>query len=76
MWKFSFLNFGVNLIDIATLRRSDIRDGRWYYQRSKTGTGLKNLIDKYRIISDKSPVFGLANDHYVAKIPLISPEYA
>jgi integrase len=42
MWFFSFYNFGVNLIDIATLKRSDIKNERWYYHRSKTGTGLKN----------------------------------
>ncbi len=41
IWFFSFYNFGVNLIDIAHLKWSDIRNGRWYYQRSKTGTGLK-----------------------------------
>ena len=57
MWFFSFFNFGVNLIDVASLKHSDIKDGRWFYQRSKTGTGLKKgkpllpealaIIEKY-----------------------------
>ena len=56
-WFFSYYNFGVNLIDIAGLKRSDIKNGRWFYQRSKTGTGLKHgkpllpealaIIEKY-----------------------------
>lgn len=41
IWWFSFYMFGVNLTDIAQLKWSHIRDGRWFYQRSKTGTGLK-----------------------------------
>ena len=41
LWFFSFFNFGVNLIDIAMLKHSDIKGNRWFYQRSKTGTGLK-----------------------------------
>lgn len=41
-----------------------------------TGQGLKNLTDKYLIICDKSPQFGAVNGHYVAKIPLITPEDA
>lgn len=41
IWFFSFFNFGVNLTDVAALKNSHIRDNRWFYQRSKTGTGLK-----------------------------------
>ena len=41
LWFFSFFNFGVNLIDVAQLKHSDINNDRWFYQRSKTGTGLK-----------------------------------
>lgn len=41
VWWFSFYMFGVNLTDIAHLKWSHIRENRWFYQRSKTGTGLK-----------------------------------
>ncbi|MEL7119170.1 MAG: tyrosine-type recombinase/integrase [Bacteroidota bacterium] len=42
IWWFSFYCFGVNLIDIARLKYKDIKDNRWYYNRSKTGVGLKD----------------------------------
>lgn len=41
VWFFSFYMFGVNLTDVAKLEKRDIKDGRWYYERSKTGVGLK-----------------------------------
>ncbi len=41
VWLFSYYTFGVNLIDIALMQRHHIREGRWYYERSKTGVGLK-----------------------------------
>lgn len=41
VWFFSFYMFGVNLTDVAKLEKRDIRGGRWYYERSKTGVGLK-----------------------------------
>ena len=57
VWFFSYFMFGVNLTDIALLKRNHIRNGRWYYERSKTGTGLKKgkpilpealeIIEKY-----------------------------
>lgn len=40
-WFFSFYMFGVNLTDIARLEKSHIKDGRWFYTRSKTRVGLK-----------------------------------
>jgi two-component system, LytTR family, sensor kinase len=39
-----------------------------------TGLGLKNLIKRYSLISDKEPVFWVETSHYVAKLPLINPE--
>ena len=49
--------FGVNLTDMAQIKRSHIKNNRWFYERSKTGTGLKKgkpilpealrLIEKY-----------------------------
>ena len=57
IWWFSFYCFGVNLIDIAKLKYKDIKNDRWYYERSKTGVSLKvgkpllpealSIIEKY-----------------------------
>lgn len=41
VWWFSFYMFGVNLTDVAQMKRSHIKENRWFYQRSKTGVGLK-----------------------------------
>jgi integrase len=41
MWWLSYYMFGVNMIDLCQLKRSDVKNGRWHYQRSKTGHGLK-----------------------------------
>lgn len=41
IWWFSFYCFGVNLIDIAKLKYKDIKNNRWYYERSKTGVSLR-----------------------------------
>jgi sensor histidine kinase YesM len=39
-----------------------------------TGLGLKNLVKRYSMISDKAPVFLVETNHYLAKLPLIKPE--
>lgn len=39
-----------------------------------TGLGLKNLIKRYAMISDKEPLFLVETSHYIAKLPLIEPE--
>ena len=39
-----------------------------------TGLGLKNLIKRYSMISDKEPLFLVQTSHYIAKLPLIKPE--
>ncbi len=39
-----------------------------------TGLGLKNLVKRYAMISDKEPVFLIETNHYIAKLPLIKPE--
>ena len=41
VWFFSFYMFGVNLTDLAKFEKRHIKDGRWFYERSKTGVGLK-----------------------------------
>lgn len=66
IWWFSFYCFGVNLIDIAKLKYKDIKNGRWYYDRSKTGVGLKTgkpLLQEARDIIKKHGTGGSGNDY-------------
>lgn len=44
MFLFSYYVAGINFKDIATLRYSDIQNGRIYYQRHKTGKELNSPI--------------------------------
>lgn len=37
IWMLSYFFFGVNFIDIAKMKWSDIQNGYWMYSRSKTG---------------------------------------
>lgn len=56
VWWFSFYMFGVNLTDLAQLKRSHIKNGRWFYERSKTGVGLKRgkpIIPEAQAIIDR-----------------------
>lgn len=39
-----------------------------------TGTGLQNLKEKYRLISDQAPRFTIENGEYIAAIPLLKLE--
>ena len=39
-----------------------------------TGIGLKNLKQRYDLMSNLKPGFIIENDHYIAKLPLIQPE--
>lgn len=39
-----------------------------------TGVGLKNLIKRYALISGLKPTFGIRDNNYVARIPLIGPD--
>jgi LytS/YehU family sensor histidine kinase len=41
---------------------------------ASTGVGLKNLIRRYSLITDRLPQFAVENDHYIARLPLINPE--
>jgi len=73
LWWYSYYMFGVNLTDIAMMKWSEVKNNRWFYQRSKTGSGLKkgkpilpealDLMNKYK--SDKSNyVFPILRDGY------------
>ncbi|MEL7422846.1 MAG: tyrosine-type recombinase/integrase [Bacteroidota bacterium] len=66
IWWFSFYCFGVNLIDIAKLKYKHIKNGRWYYDRSKTGVGLrtgKPLLEEAKTIIAKYGTGGGSNDY-------------
>jgi len=39
--------------------------------KSSTGTGQKNLIKRYKIVSNLIPEFLVRNERYIAKLPLI-----
>lgn len=39
-----------------------------------TGIGLANLRERYNLLSDKVPEFKIANDQYVARIPLLAED--
>lgn len=39
-----------------------------------TGLGLKNLVKRYSLVSDKVPVFWIDTNYYIAKLPLINSE--
>ena len=39
-----------------------------------TGKGLQNILEKYRLLSDRLPCFQQRNDEYVASLPLIKLE--
>ena len=41
------------------------------FTESSTGTGLKNIEERYRLVSDKIPSFKSIGNEFVAKIPLI-----
>jgi len=56
LWKFSYFTMGVNLKDIALMKYSDIQNGLWFYNRSKTNNSslgkpllnvCTNIIAKY-----------------------------
>ncbi len=36
-----------------------------------TGIGLQNILNRYSILSDKIPFFGIENDKFTAKLPLL-----
>lgn len=36
-----------------------------------TGIGLQNLRDRYQLLSDKVPTFGVENQEYLARIPVV-----
>ena len=59
----SFYLRGISFIDLAYLRKSDIKDGILYYTRSKTGQRLairwekdmQDIVDKYQAETASSP---------------------
>ncbi|WP_281615502.1 histidine kinase [Flammeovirga sp. SubArs3] len=39
---------------------------------TSTHTGQKNLVEKYKLLSDRSPNFFIQGDQYIAELPLLS----
>ena len=70
IWWFSFYCFGVNLIDVAKLKYKHIKNGRWYYDRSKTGVGLRTGKPLLQEALDIIQEFGIggSGDDYVFDI--------
>ncbi|KAA3626259.1 MAG: hypothetical protein DWQ02_20570, partial [Bacteroidetes bacterium] len=68
IWFFSFYNVGVNLIDIAQMKHKDIRNGRWYYARNKTGVALKTGKPLLQEALDIIENYGSKNSDYVFDI--------
>lgn len=40
-----------------------------------TGLGLKNLVKRYNMVNKEEPDFSVDSSHYIARLPLIKPEY-
>ena len=63
MFLMSFFLRGISFVDLAHLRKSDLRDGYLYYTRSKTRQRLcvkweplmQQIVDKYSGLTDSSP---------------------
>ncbi len=41
---------------------------------SSTGIGQRNLLDRYKMLSDKLPEFYIEDDFYIAELPLLDKE--
>jgi len=39
-----------------------------------TGISLSNIIERYKLLSDLKPEFGIENENYVARIPILTEE--
>lgn len=58
IWWMSYYTFGVNTTDLAFMKYKDIKNGRWFYERNKTGGKLAKgkvllpealaIIEKYK----------------------------
>ena len=69
LFLFSYFSAGINFKDIAMLRYSDIRDGRIYYCRKKTGKKMNcRLIPQTQAIIDKYAQPDRTNDDYIFPI--------
>ena len=76
---------GISFIDLAHLRKSDLKDGYVSYIRSKTGQRLsirwekdmQNIVDKYQHLTRNSPYLFpfLANDKNDKPIGIIDKPY-
>ncbi len=65
--KIEIFNQGDTLVVRNNLQRRD-------EHVDSTGVGLENIKKRYSLLSDKQPVFEVAEDYFVAKIPLLEIE--
>ena len=69
LFLFSYFSAGINFKDIAMLKYSDIRDGRIYYCRKKTGKKMNcRLTPQTQAIIDKYAQPDRTNDDYIFPI--------
>ena len=73
LWKFSYFTMGVNLKDIALMKMSDIRDGLWFFERSKTNNSslgkpllpeCQSILQKYAKPKNKYVFDFILGDRY------------
>jgi tetratricopeptide (TPR) repeat protein len=58
----------------AELRVTNSLSIRKAAETASTGTGLKNIIRRYEILSDRAPQFGIRNNRYEAVLPLLTED--
>ena len=69
IFLFSYFSAGINYKDIATLRYSDLVDGRIYYRRHKTGKEMNcRLMPQAQEIIDKYSREDATEDDYIFPI--------
>ena len=69
IFLFSYFSAGINFKDIATLRYSDLIDGRIYYRRHKTGKEMNcRLMPQAQEIIDKYSRDDATEDDYIFPI--------
>ena len=69
IFLFSYFSAGINFKDVATLRYSDLIDGRIYYRRHKTGKEMNcRLMPQAQEIIDKYSRDDTTEDDYIFPI--------
>ena len=72
MFLFSYYADGMNFQDMARLRRSDVKDGRIFYERKKTKRAINIPVDK--VLADLLTDLGGHDGPYL--LPILGPQHA